>query len=150
MRNPRFITTLFLAFRLVYIPLSVLAYSGHGGVWLNALLGIALTFGGEWLGRRGRPSVDPRREIGMVAVALLLVGLFPEEAPVGLLLWAGMGLAWGRLHGPLSPKWLGLTAGALLGISALWGPGSWIMAGLLLWQRREWSADHADSADRSG
>ncbi len=141
MRNPRFITSLFLAFRIVYIPLSVLTHSGHGAIWLNALLGIVLTFGGEWLGRRSRRTADPRREVVMIAVALLLLGIFPEEAPVGLLLWAGMGLAWGRLQWPTPHDQWGLAAGTILGLTALWGPGSWLMAILWLFQITKWSAD---------
>lgn len=157
----RQIPPLFFVFRLIYIPLSILSHSGHGLLWFNAGLGLLCSFGGEWLARRSRPSPDPRREVAVMVVALLLLGLFPEEAPVGLILWTGIGLAWGRTSPKLTAEstekvqstqrnqqltplrslcslrfknspWLGLGVGVLLGLTGLWGPGSWLMAGLLL------------------
>jgi hypothetical protein len=130
-----FILSLFLGFRLVYIPASILSHSGHGGVWTNTILALALTFGGEWLAGRTLKRLGNRRQpLIVVILSLLLLGLFPEEAPVGLILWAGTGLAWGEWKRGVasSPAWLAVIPGALLGATGLFGPGSWIMAILLL------------------
>ena len=88
----------FLAFRLVYIPASVLTHSGHGQPWLNVALGCAATLGAEWLTRRivDEPSLrERRRALVVVILALISLGFFPEEAPIGVILWAGSGAAWG-------------------------------------------------------
>jgi hypothetical protein len=130
-----FILPLFLAFRLIYIPASILSHSGHGSVWINAALGLLLTFGGEWLaGRSARRLGNRRQHLIVVILSLLLLGLFPEEAPVGLILWAGIGLAWGEWRRGilLIPHWIALAAGALLGLTGLLGPSSWLMALILL------------------
>jgi hypothetical protein len=79
----------------------------------------------------------------VVILALLFLGLFPEEGHVGLILWLGIGLAWGertrqRAFLPQTRLgWFSTAIGALLGLSGLVGPGSWLMAFLLLplfWQ----------------
>jgi hypothetical protein len=130
-----FIPPLFLAFRIIYIPASILSHSGHGSIWINAVLGLLLTFGGEWLvGRSAKRLGNHRQDLIVVILSLLLLGLFPEEAPVGLILWTGIGLAWGewRRGIPTTQHWLALAAGALLGLTGLFGPGSWGMAILLL------------------
>ena len=95
-----FLPSLFFAFRLVYIPASILSHTGHGLPYANAALVLCATFGMEYLTRRGRKDNRPRvdwREIWFVVVALLLLGLFPEEAPIGAILWAAVGAVWGRL-----------------------------------------------------
>ncbi len=95
-----FFPTLFFAFRLVYIPASILSHSGHGLPYANAALALCATFGMEFLTRRSRQrgaAATRAREIWFVVVALLLLGLFPEEAPTSIILWAAIGAVWGRL-----------------------------------------------------
>jgi len=130
----------FSGWRLVYVPGVILARSGHGLSWATALLGLLAVFGGEWL-RRRYPGGEAGRlpaPAWVVVLALILLGFFPEEAPVGLILWAGVGLAWGELARawPAWPQgllgWGMLALGALLGWAGLRGPGSWLMALLLL------------------
>ncbi len=160
--SPPILPSLFLAFRLVYIPASIFSHTGHGLPVINAALALAGSFGLEYLTRRSGQQTAPanrRRELWFVVLALLLLGLFPEEAPVSVILWAAIGGVWGRFWGHLwsetenkiSPgsripslftrvswPWTGWLAGALLGLSGLFGPGSWLMAGLLaLWGRRD-------------
>ncbi len=128
----------FLAFRLIYIPASVLTHTGHGLPWLTAALGWVVTFGGEWLTRRmgGDPSLRERqRGLAVVMLALILLGFFPEEAPIGLILWAGIGAAWGvatrglKLLSNQTFTVVGAVAlGALLGAAGFFGPGSWVAA----------------------
>lgn len=145
----------FLAFRLVLIPASILTHTGHGLPWLTAGLGCAATLGAEWLTRRmvATPLVDERRrDLVVVVLALIFLGFFPEEGPIGLILWAGIGAAWGAATrgvgfwstgGPTVAA--ALAAGALLGASGLFGPGSWLAAavlglgvlGLAVWRGRE-------------
>ena len=91
----------------------------------------------EALARRGAEvgtvQATPSRAAGLI-LALLVVGLFPEEAPIGILLWAGMGAMWARLLPGRGEqlRLTGLVSGGLLGLTGLFGPGSWLMAGLLL------------------
>ena len=95
--HPAFIPFFFL-FRLIYIPASVLSHTGHGSPWLNAVLGCGAALGAEWLARRmgGDPARRERqRALVVVILALITLGFFPEEAPIGLILWAGSGAAWG-------------------------------------------------------
>lgn len=149
------IPSLFFSFRLVYIPVSILSHTGHGLAWLNIAAGLAATFATEALVRRGQQAgsaFTTRRDGTLVIVALLLLGLFPEEAPIGVILWAAIGAAWGRLGRVnaqpttivvriavrIAARIVALVGGALLGMTALWGPGSWLMAGLLaLWLWRQ-------------
>ena len=144
--HPSFIP-FFLVFRLVYIPASVLSHTGHGSPWLNAALGCGAALGAEWLARRMGGDLAPgerRRAVVAVILALVTLGFFPEEAPVGLILWAGSGAAWGA-----ATRGFGLRAtstsvgagavvvGALLGATGLYGPGSWLAAvvlGVGLWR----------------
>jgi hypothetical protein len=128
----------FLSFRLVYIPAAMLTHSGHGLVWLNALLGILLTCGGEWLARHSaKRRSGARRDLAIILLSLLLVGLFPEESPIALILWTAIGLAWGEWGrgSPVLPPgmnaWIGLFLGIGVGLTGLLGPGSWLMALLL-------------------
>ena len=95
--HPAFIPFFFL-FRLIYIPASVLSHTGHGSPWLNAVLGCVVTLGAEWLTRRIGVDIARRerqRAVVVVIMALVTLGFFPEEAPIGLILWAGSGAAWG-------------------------------------------------------
>ena len=131
----------FLFFRLIYIPASVLSHTGHGSPWLNAALGCGAALGAEWLARRfgGDPAPgERRRAVVVVILALVTLGFFPEEAPIGMILWAGSGAAWGA-----ATRGQGLRAtstsmaggagavGALLGATGLFGPGAWLAAAVL-------------------
>lgn len=146
--HPAFIPFFFL-FRLIYIPASVLSHTGHGSPWLNAVLGCVVSLGAEWLARRMGVDVARRerqRAVVVVILALVTLGFFPEEAPIGLILWAGIGAAWGaatRGHWNREAS-TGMDTGAgilgaLLGATGLFGPGSWLGAvvlGVGLWVGR--------------
>ncbi len=138
--HPAFIPFFFL-FRLIYIPASVLSHTGHGSPWLNAALGCVVTLGAEWLARRVGVDIalrERQRAVVVVILALVTLGFFPEEAPIGLILWAGSGAAWGA-----ATRGVGLRAeskavavgagavGVLLGATGLYGPGSWLAAVVL-------------------
>ena len=134
-----FIASSFTPFRLVFIPAFTLTHSEHGPIWGSLVLALALTFGGEWLARQRTSDVpNPRRDLLVVAASLFLIGLFPEETPIQLILWTGIGLAWGNfqrtrpLSGSTTRRWLGYVLGAALGLTGLVGPGSWLMAGLVI------------------
>ncbi|MCY3708460.1 MAG: hypothetical protein OXG26_06145 [Caldilineaceae bacterium] len=143
--HPAFIPFFFL-FRLIYIPASVLSHTGHGSPWLNAVLGCVVTLGAEWLTRRMRVDIAGRerqRAVVVVILALVTLGFFPEEAPIGLILWAGSGAAWGAatrgqgMRAGSTAMAVGAGAvGVLLGATGLFGPGSWLAAvvlGVGLW-----------------
>ena len=138
--HPAFIPFFFL-FRLIYIPASVLSHTGHGSPWLNAGLGCVVALGAEWLTRRMRVDIAGRerqRAVVVVILALVTLGFFPEEAPTGLILWAGSGAAWGAATRGLAMRAASTSAvvgagavGALLGATGLFGPGSWLGAVVL-------------------
>ena len=138
--HPAFIPFFFL-FRLIYIPASVLSHTGHGSPWLNAALGRVVTLGAEWLARRVGGDITRRerqRAVVVVILALVTLGFFPEEAPIGLILWAGSGAAWGAatrgfgLRAASTALTVGAGAlGVLLGATGLFGPGSWLAAVML-------------------
>lgn len=143
--HPAFIS-FFVLFRLIYIPASVLSHTGHGSPWLNAVLGCVVTMGAEWLARRVGIAIARRerqRAVVVVILALVTLGFFPEEAPIGLILWAGSGAAWGAATRGLGMKAASTSAavgagvlGVLLGATGLFGPGSWLGAvvlGVGLW-----------------
>lgn len=143
--HPAFIPFFFL-FRLIYIPASVLSHTGHGSPWLNAVLGCVVTLGAEWLTRRMGVDIGRRerqRAVWVVILALVTLGFFPEEAPVGLILWAGSGAAWGAATRGVgwraasnSQVFAAGAMGALVGATGLFGPGSWlgaVMLGVGLW-----------------
>ncbi|MCZ0940588.1 MAG: hypothetical protein OXJ55_18225 [Caldilineaceae bacterium] len=143
--HPAFIPFFFL-FRLIYIPASVLSHTGHGSPWLNAVLGCVVTLGAEWLARRVGVDIARRerqRAVGVVILALVTLGFFPEEAPIGLILWAGSGAAWGAATRGVGWRaasnikvFAAGTVGVLLGATGLFGPGSWLGAvvlGVGLW-----------------
>ncbi len=131
----------FLSFRLLYIPASVFTHTGHGLPWLTALLGCAATFGAEWLTRRlgnDWQMREQKRAPVVVILALVTLGFFPEEAPIGIILWAGIGAAWGigtrgwSVRSAGAPTAIAAAViGALLGASGLFGPGSWLAAAVL-------------------
>ena len=143
--HPAFIPFFFL-FRLIYIPASVLSHTGHGSPWLNAALGCVVALGAEWLARRVGVDIARRerqRAVVAVILALFTLGFFPEEAPIGMILWAGSGAAWGTatrgfgLQATPNSVFVGAAAvGAMLGAAGLFGPGSWLAAvvlGVGLW-----------------
>ena len=143
--HPAFIPFFFL-FRLIYIPASVLSHTGHGSPWLNAVLGCVVTLGAEWLTRRAGVDITRRerqRAVVVVILALVTLGFFPEEAPMGLILWAGSGAAWGAATRGIGWRAASTAvvfgagaAGTLLGATGLFGPGSWLGAvvlGVGLW-----------------
>lgn len=133
--------TFFVSFRLIYIPASVFTHTGHGLPWFTALLGCAATFGAEWLTRRLGSDWQMREQkrAPVVAIlALVTLGFFPEEAPIGVILWAGIGAAWGigtrgwDVRSARAPAVIAAAAiGALLGATGLFGPGSWLAAAVL-------------------
>ena len=146
--HPAFIPFFFL-FRLIYIPASVLSHTGHGSPWLNAVLGCVVALGAEWLTRRMRVDIAGRerqRAVVVVILALFTLGFFPEEAPIGLILWAGSGAAWGAATRGVAMQATSTVvaiaagaAGAMLGATGLYGPGSWlgaIVLGVGLWVGR--------------
>ena len=135
-----FIAASFTPFRLVFIPAFTLTHAEHGPIWGSLVFALALTFGGEWLARQRTTHVpNPRRDLLVVAASLFLIGLFPEETPIQLILWTGIGLAWGNLRysqpsvTSTTSRWIGYVLGAALGLTGLVGPGSWLMAGGVLW-----------------
>ncbi len=143
--HPAFIPFFFI-FRLIYIPASVLSHTGHGSPWLNAALGCVVTLGAEWLARRvgvDKALRERQRAVVVVIMALVTLGFFPEEAPIGLILWAGSGAAWGAATQGLGLQAASTTVaigagsvGVLLGATGLYGPGSWLAAvvlGVGLW-----------------
>lgn len=131
---------LFTGWRFTFIPAVVLTHSGHGWLGLTVLMSWGVALGGEWLRRRqtARDAVDRRRSLSIVVLSLVLLGFFPEEAPLGIVVWAGVGLAWGevarfwRALPETAVEWGVFLAGGLLGGAGLFGPGSWLMALLLL------------------
>ena len=160
--HPAFLS-LFLLFRIVYIPASVLSHTGHGSPWLNAGMGCAVTLGAEWLARRAGHAIGQRerqRAVGAVMLALVVLGFFPEEAPIGMILWTGIGAAWGTAtrglgwRGPSTLTVFGAGAvGAVLAAAGLVGPGSWLAAvalGIGLWVGRKGSGQRSVVGGRGG
>lgn len=126
-----------LGWREVFVPLVVIGHNQHGLALATAGLAMAAVQIGSWLRRRygvgaGQPLWRPAV---LAALSLALLGLAPEEGPLGLLLWAAFGLAWPLLQETLatgglpskgSVGWLALGM-ALAGPLAL-GPGALVVA----------------------
>lgn len=126
--------------REVFVPLAVTLHNQHGPTLAVVGLAVAASRLGGWL--QTRTSIRrPLHETGVLAgLALLLLGLAPEEGPVGLLLWFVFGMAWPFLHAALAARtwqgWLGaaaLLAGMLLAGPLALGPGTWLVALLCFW-----------------
>jgi hypothetical protein len=137
--------------REVFIPLAVVLHNQHGLALITAGLAVAAARVGTWLWIRYRAPAGnddavqalqtARRAALLAGLVLLLLGLIPEEGPLGLLLWLAFGLAWpaveaaaGAAQAPrrVAGAWL-LLGLALAGPLAL-GPGAWLLAALyLLW-----------------
>jgi hypothetical protein len=133
--------------REVFVPLVVLAHNQHGPSLAVAALAVAATRLGGWLVHKTSLR-RPLSEAGLLCgVALLFLGLAPEEGPASLLLWFLFGLGWPALHaglvGRLWQGWAGLAVllvGMLAAGPLVRGPGTWIIAAgclLLAWQARK-------------
>jgi hypothetical protein len=132
--------------REVFVPLVVLFHNEHGPSLAVAALAVAATRLGGWLVHktsRRRPLPEASLLCG---VALLFLGIAPEEGPISLLLWFLFGLGWPALHASLAARlwtgWAGLAAllvGMVLAGPLVRGPGAWVIAAgclLLAWQAR--------------
>ncbi len=133
--------------REVFVPLVVLAHNQHGPSLAVAALAVAATRLGGWLVHKTSLR-RPLSEAGLLCgVALLFLGLAPEEGPASLLLWFLFGLGWPALHAGLVERlwqgWAGLAAllvGMLAAGPLVRGPGAWVIAAgclLLAWQARK-------------
>jgi hypothetical protein len=136
--------------REVFVPLVVLVHNQHGPSLAVAGLAVAATRLGGWLLHKTSLR-RPLSEAGLLCgVALLFLGLAPEEGPASLLLWFLFGLGWPALHAGLAGRlwqgWAGLAAllvGMLAAGPLVRGPGTWVIAAgclLLAWQSRQASA----------
>ncbi len=121
--------------REVFVPLVVLFHNEHGPSLAVAALAVAATRLGGWLVHktsRRRPLPEASLLCG---VALLFLGIAPEEGPISLLLWFLFGLGWPALHASLAARlwtgWAGLAAllvGMVLAGPLVRGPGAWVIA----------------------
>ncbi len=133
--------------REVFVPLVVLAHNQHGPSLAVAGLAVAATRLGGWLLHKTALRRPLHEASLLCGVALLFLGLAPEEGPVSLLLWFLFGLGWPALHGALAGRlwqgWAGLAAllaGMVAAAPLALGPGSWLIAAgclLLAWQARK-------------
>lgn len=130
--------------REVFVPLVVLAHNQHGPSLAVAGLAVAASRLGGWLLHKTTLQRPLREASLLCGVALLFLGLAPEEGPASLLLWFLFGLGWPALHAGLAGRrwqgWAGLAA-LLVGMLAAGplarGPGAWVIAAgclLLAWQ----------------
>jgi hypothetical protein len=132
--------------REVFVPLVVLVHNQHGPSLAVAGLALAATRLGGWLVHKTSLRRPLSEASLLCGVALLFLGLAPEEGPVSLLLWFLFGLGWPALHAGLAGRlwqgWAGLAV-LLVGMVAAGplarGPGAWVIAAgclLLAWQTR--------------
>ncbi len=125
-----------IGWREVFVPLAVVLHNQHGSTLAVAGLAIAASRLGGWLHAKGSFKRPPYEAALLGGIALLLLGLAPEEGPVGLLLWFVFGVTWPILHEALAARvwqgWAGaailLTGMAVAGPLAS-GPGTWLIAG---------------------
>jgi hypothetical protein len=133
--------------REVFVPLVVLVHNQHGPSLAMAALAVAATRLGGWLVQRTSLRRPLSESSLLCGVALLFLGLAPEEGPASLLLWFLFGLGWPALHAGLAGRlwqgWAGLVV-LLIGMLAAGplarGPGTWVIAAgclLLAWQARK-------------
>lgn len=133
-----------LGWREVFVPLAVVMHNQHGPSLAVAGLAIAASRLGAWLHARQLFRRSPYEAAVLGGLALLLLGLAPEEGPVGLLLWFVFGVTWPLLHEALAERlWTGWTAALVLlvGMAVAGplanGPGTWLIAGwtfILAWR----------------
>jgi hypothetical protein len=133
--------------REVFVPLVILLHNQHGPSLAVAGLAVAAARLGGWLVTKTslrRPLAEASLLCG---IALLFLGLAPEEGPISLLLWFLFGLGWPALHAGLSQRlwqgWAGLAVlvlGMVVAAPLARGPGTWVIAAgclLLAWQARQ-------------
>lgn len=141
--------------REAFVPLAVLVHNQHGPSLAVAALAVAASRLGGWL-LHHTSLRRPLREASLLCgVALLFLGLAPEEGPISLLLWFLFGLGWPALVSGLAGRtwqgWAGLAAllaGLLAAGPLARGPGAWVIAAgcfVLAWQAGR-SAPQADQA----
>ena len=125
--------------REVFIPLAVVVHDQHGPVLAMAGLAVAAARVGGWFVTRSSAARRVRTSALLAALALLLLGLTPEEGPAGLLLWLVFGIAWSLVEVALAAhdlsRWLvsvALLAGMALAGPLAAGPGAWLVAVLCL------------------
>ncbi len=133
-----------VGWREVFIPLAVVLHNQHGPAFAIAGLAVAASRVGGWLYAKGSLRRPPYEAAVLGGIALLLLGLTPEEGPVGLLLWFVFGVTWPILLEALAARvWQGwaaafiLLAGMALAGPLAAGPGTWLIAGcflLLAWR----------------
>lgn len=133
-----------LGWREAFIPLVVVLYNQHGSALAVAGLAIAASRLGGWLYAKGLLRRPPYEAAVLGGIALLLLGLAPEEGPVGLFLWFVFGVTWPILLRALAARvWQGWAAAAIVlaGMALAGplaaGPGTWLIAGcffLLAWR----------------
>jgi hypothetical protein len=148
--------------REVFVPLVVLVHNQHGAVLATAGLAVAAVRLGEWLESRMAPMRSPLQSAFVAGMALLLLGLAPEEGPIALLLWAVFGLAWPVLRrslvgeaGLAGPVMAWLLLGMALAGPLVLGPGTWLIAAGCLacawrWRRQEAAPVVSDSRRSEG
>jgi hypothetical protein len=130
--------------REVFVPLVVVLHNQHGPSLAVAGLAVAATRLGGWLVHKTSLRRPLSEASLLCGVALLFLGLAPEEGPASLLLWFLFGLGWPALHAGLAGRlwqgWAGLAAllvGMLAAGPLVRGPGTWVIAAgclLLAWQ----------------
>ena len=125
-----------IGWREVFVPLAVVLHNQHGSTLAVAGLAIAASRLGGWLHAKGSFKRPPYEAALLGGIALLLLGLAPEEGPVGLLLWFVFGVTWPILQEALAARvwqgWAGaavLLTGMVVAGPLASGPGTWLIAG---------------------
>lgn len=141
--------------REVFVPLVVLVHNEHGPLLALAGLAVAASRLGGWLLHKTAQRRPLREASLLCGIALLFLGLAPEEGPINLLLWFLFGLGWPALHNGLARHswqgWAGLAA-LLAGMVAAGplarGPGTWVIAAgclLMAWQAGKLAPQRAEA-----
>lgn len=142
--------------REVFVPLVILMHNQHGPSLAVVGLAVAATRLGGWLWHKSAQRRSLREAGLLCGIALLFLGVAPEEGPIGLLLWFLFGLGWPALLAGLTGRtwqgWMGLAAlvaGLLAAAPLARGPGAWLIAAgclLLAWQAGPWTAQLGEAA----
>ena len=125
-----------IGWREVFVPLAVVMHNQHGPTLAVAGLAIAASRVGGWLHAKGLFRRSPQEAAIAGGIALVLLGLAPEEGPVGLLLWFVFGATWPVLQAALSvvqPQVrlsLAVLTGMVVAGPLANGPGTWLIAGV--------------------